>query len=76
MLPAAACLFQPPPLPPLLLPSCCHAPPRFFLPCREAKARTTNAQVGDAEFLQAACRFLPACSAEQVRLAPPKCERM
>jgi hypothetical protein len=41
---------------------------------REAKARTTNPQQGDREFLEAACRFLPACSERQVRMAPEKCE--
>lgn len=38
----------------------------------EAKARSTNAQQGDGEFLEAACRFLLACTAAQVRLAPSK----
>lgn len=44
-------------------------------PHSEAKARTTNAQQGDREFLEAACRFLPACTPHQVRMAPEKCER-
>lgn len=38
----------------------------------EAKARTTNAQPGDREFLEAACRFLPACTERQIRMAPEK----
>ncbi|KAL4423543.1 hypothetical protein ABPG77_006566 [Micractinium sp. CCAP 211/92] len=38
----------------------------------EAKARTTNAQQGDREFLEAACRFLPACTPHQVCMAPEK----
>jgi hypothetical protein len=46
----------------------------FPVLCREAKARTTNSQQGDREFLEAACRFLPACSERQVRMAPEKCE--
>ena len=40
----------------------------------EAKARTSNAQQGDRDFLEAACRFLTACAEQQVRLAPEKCE--
>lgn len=52
------------------------APPYAPSPrCSEAKARSTNAQQGDGEFLEAACRFLLACTAAQVRLAPSKCER-
>ena len=43
-------------------------------PRREAKARTSNAQAGDRDFLDAACHFLPACAEHQVRLAPDKCE--
>lgn len=31
-------------------------------------------QQGDREFLEAACRFLPACTEGHVRLAPEKCE--
>ncbi|KAL4424036.1 hypothetical protein ABPG75_001337 [Micractinium tetrahymenae] len=38
----------------------------------EAKARTSNAQQGDREFLEAACRFLPACTPHQVHMAPEK----
>ncbi len=48
------------------------------LPClyryREAKARVSGAQQGDRDFLKAACRFLPACTERQVRMAPDKCE--
>lgn len=42
--------------------------------CSECKGRATAAE-GDAEFLDAASRFLPACSPDQVRLVPEKCER-
>lgn len=41
--------------------------------CREAKARASGTQQGDRDFLEAACRFLPACTERQVRMAPDKC---
>lgn len=42
----------------------------YFL---EARGRGAPA-AGDREFLEAACRFLPAAAPAQVRLAPEKCE--
>jgi hypothetical protein len=40
----------------------------------EAKARASGTQQGDRDLLEAACRFLPACTERQVRMAPDKCE--
>lgn len=61
------------PLPLMSLNPLARKPSAGRAPRREAKARTADTQQGDADFLEAACRFLPACAEVQARQAPEKC---
>lgn len=58
-----------------ILPPSPDSPPPHTHQNSEAKARASNAQAGDREFVEAAARFLLAAAERQLRMAPDKGER-